>query len=294
MPLPPKIVVSAIRPPGFSHSGAFDEVYEVLSMGLRQLGAEVACVENAVSADHPTILFGGHLLAAESLQALPPTVVFYNLEQADPGALWLSGPFPKAMHSHEVWDFNELNVQRLSQAGIAPRLLWCPIGFADGLYRIPKVEEDIDVLFYGSLNQRRIDILNGLKAAGLNVVHSFGAYGKERDALIARAKIVLNVHYYESGIFEWVRVFYLLANRKAVVSEESTLTAFDKGVDHVVQFAPYAGVVDACRALVADGDARSRQIERIPPYIAARREDVILNSVLSSSPVFNAGRQPAP
>ena len=287
MPLPPKIVVSAIRPPGFSHSGAFDEVYEVLSMGLRQLGIDVECVENAVSAEYPTIMFGGHLLAPEVLDSLPPTVVFYNLEQADPGAAWLAGPFPKAMQSHEVWDFSEINVRRLSQAGIAPRLLWCPIGFADGLWRVPEAEEDIDVLFYGSLNQRRIDILHGLKAAGLNVVHSFGAYGKERDALIARAKVVLNVHYYESGIFEWVRVFYLLANRKAVVSEESTLTAFDKGVDQVVHFAPYTSLIEACRALVADSDARSRQIEQIPQYIAVRREDVILTSVMSSSWLSN-------
>lgn len=294
MPLPPKVIVSAIRPPGFSHSGAFDEVYEVLTMGLRQLGLEVACVENAIASEYPTIVFGGHLLASETLESLPPSVIFYNLEQADPGAAWLQGPFPKAMQSHEVWDFNEINVRRLSQAGIAPRLVWCPVGFADELWRIPQVEEDIDVLFYGSLNPRRIDTLNALKAAGLNVVHSFGAYGKERDALIARAKVVLNVHFYESGIFEWVRVFYLLANRKAVVSEDSILTAFDKGIDQVVRFASYHHLVDACQAMVADAKARQILVEGIPPYIAARREDVILQSVLSSSHVFNPRQQPAP
>ena len=54
---------------------------------------------------------------------------------------------------------------------------------------------------------------------GINVKALFGVYGRERDKLIARSKIVLNMHHYSSQIFEIVRVFYLLTNRKAVVAE---------------------------------------------------------------------------
>ncbi|MEU1523347.1 hypothetical protein ABZ413_14225 [Nocardia rhamnosiphila] len=40
-----------------------------------------------------------------------------------------------------------------------------------------------------------------------------------RDALYARSKIVLDTHYYDAGVFEIVRVSYLLANGIFVVSE---------------------------------------------------------------------------
>ena len=47
----------------------------------------------------------------------------------------------------------------------------------------------------------------------------FGVYEKERDKLIANSKIVLNMHMYDSKIFEIIRVFYLLTNGITVVSE---------------------------------------------------------------------------
>jgi hypothetical protein len=71
-----------------------------------------------------------------------------------------------------------------------------------------KVVKDIDVLFYGLINDRIAKILGDYKCSGLNIHTSFGIYEKDRDDLIARSKLVLNLHYYDSEIFEVVRVFY--------------------------------------------------------------------------------------
>ncbi len=65
-------------------------------------------------------------------------------------------------------------------------------------------EPEIDVLFYGWLNRAPPAILGGLRAAGLKVVHLFGAYGEERDAAIANAKVLLNLHFYEDSIHELI------------------------------------------------------------------------------------------
>jgi hypothetical protein len=279
-----RIVVSAIRPDHFIHAHAFDEVYESVVVGLRNLGFSVDATENTWSVDTPTILFGAHLLSADSLKHMPAHVILYNLEQADPKAQWLQGPYPQALQSHEVWDFSDVNALRLRQAGVAPRILWCPVGYVRELDRIPKnLEEDIDVLFYGSLNARRQAVLDALRARGLHVVHSFGLYGRERDQLVSRSKIVLNVHYYESGIFEWVRVFYLLINRRLVVSETSILTAYDRGIENVVEFAPYEHLVDRCWEMAHDPARRENKLQTIPMYMALRQEEVILKSVLRAS-----------
>lgn len=279
----PSIVVSTVKPENYVHSGAFDEVYETVSIGLQNLGFRIERVENSVSTTIPTILFGAHLLDADTLRNLPEQTILYNLEQVDDAASWLSGPLPSAMTHHEVWDFSDLNLRRLSAMRKFPHLVYAPVGYVPQLTRIPHVEEDIDVLFYGSLNERRHVLVSALKASGMNVVHAFGIYGEERDRLIARSKVVLNVHFYENGILEWVRIFYLLANGKAVLSENSILTAFDSGIENVVRFSAYNQLIQMCLQMVNNKHMREELTSHIPAYLNSRREETILASVLKAS-----------
>ena len=109
------------------------------------------------------------------------------------------------------------------------------------------------MLFYGSLNDRRREVLLKLEAAGARVHHAFGVYGEERDALIARAKLVLNVHFYESKVFEIVRVSYLLANGKAVITEPSPDLGRLAGGVAVFE---YDGLVQGCLEFLANEKAR--------------------------------------
>jgi hypothetical protein len=131
------------------------------------------------------------------------------------------------------------------------------IGYHEKLNRIIKpANQDIDILFYGSTNERRLHILNALKACGYNVAVVFGLYGQERDRLIARSKIVLNLHYYDSKIFEIIRVFYLMTNSKAVVSEISCDTHIDPIYLDGFYSASYENLITACKTLLTDEQAR--------------------------------------
>lgn len=85
----------------------------------------------------------------------------------------------------------------------------------------------------------------------------FGVYGKERDAFIARSKVVINHHYFSSELFEIVRVFYLLANSVAVVAEVNKTTSIDPVYLNGVYATPYEGLVDACVELVRNQDLRT-------------------------------------
>jgi hypothetical protein len=140
--------------------------------------------------------------------------------------------------------------------------------------------QDIDVLFYGSVNERRARVIVELRNRGLNAQAVFGVYGAPRDSLIARAKVVLNLHYYDTSIFEIVRVSYLLANRKAVVSECHDGTEIDPDMVDAVRLAPYEQLVDACVDLVNDGPARLALEERALCRISARPEEVFLAAAL--------------
>ncbi len=84
------------------------------------------------------------------------------------------------------------------------------------------------------------------------------------------------MHYYETNIFELVRVSYLLANRKAVVAECNPGTEIDPDIVDAVQLAPYEGLVSACAQLVADSLSRKELSERGFSRMVARDERAYL------------------
>ena len=104
---------------------------------------------------------------------------------------------------------------------------------------------------------RRREILDDIENAGISVARLFGVYGKERDAVISRAKIVLNLHYYKAPIFEIFRVSHLLANKKCVVSEngnqDKELEIF---ADHAIAHVPKHRLIETLKELLADKKKR--------------------------------------
>jgi SAM-dependent methyltransferase len=79
--------------------------------------------------------------------------------------------------------------------------------------------------------------------------------------LIARARLVLNIHSYQVKVLEIVRISFLLANGKAVVSECDAETEVPQGIEQVVALAPYGQLADLCQQLLAD-EPRRQAMER--------------------------------
>ena len=138
----------------------------------------------------------------------------------------------------------------------------------------------IDVLFYGSLNPRRQAILEELQRRGLKVTTLTGCYGEARDRYIARSKVVLNLHFYESKVFEIVRVSYLLSNFKAVVAESGAGTSIEPDLLQAVRAVPYDGLVEACVQLVQDDAARRELAQRGHAVFSARPAEPALAAAL--------------
>lgn len=253
---PVPFAITVVTPPGYVHSQAFYEVAETLHQGLHSLGHDpiLTCDVRVPGRRH--IILGANLLPVVNTQPAPDAIL-YNLEQIYPGSPWLSPDYLALLRTYPVWDYSRLNVAALQALGArAVQLL--PIGYAPTLSRIAPAEEDIDVLFFGSLNPRRMQVLEALDQRGLQVHVLVGVYGEERDRCIARAKMVLNVHYYEARRFEIVRASYLLANGRCVVSETGADPAEEAELAEGVAFAPYEGLVERCWALREDPAQRRR------------------------------------
>jgi SAM-dependent methyltransferase len=275
----PRFQITLVRPQDYLHSEVFREVAETLQFGLRSLGHAAQIQENLFDAGATNIFLGAHLLTPQQAGIVPPGSVLYNLEQL--GGPALPQTYYDLARQHQVWDYSLENIEKWKALHCAFPAVHVPLGYVPELTRIqPAPVEDIDVLFYGSLNPRRTEILNALKKTGMAVHWLFGIYGQQRDQLISRSKIILNIHFYEAKVFEIVRVSYLLANSKAVISETSQQGAADKGLGDAILQLPYDSLVAGCVSLLKD-DGRRKQLERSGfAYFSQRSEPEILSRAL--------------
>ncbi|ORU99222.1 hypothetical protein AWB93_12435, partial [Mycobacterium bohemicum] len=275
--------VAVVKPPGNpTIGGGFREIAEALHHGLVALGHDSVLTDRLDLDERRTIVLGGNHLVHYGL-APPRNPIFYNLEQLGADAPWMEMPeFVDLFRRYPTWDYSQANIERLAAMGL-PRPIYVPIGYVPELTRIAPAPEDIDVLFYGLLSERRYAVLRELHDRGLRVKWLSGALGASRDAWIARSKVVLNLHYWEAKIFEIARVSYLLANRRAVVSERGGDRALERDLESGVAFADYDELVERCVELAADERARRELAERGYRAFSARDQAAILRRALSES-----------
>jgi SAM-dependent methyltransferase len=283
--------ITLVRPGNFLHTEAFREVAETLQFGLRSIGHSARIQENAFDPNATNILLGAHLLSPQHALLVPYGSILYNLEQL--GGPVLSAQFYELARQHQVWDYSLQNIEKWQALSCAHQPVHVPLGYVPELSRIEAApNQDIDVLFYGSLNERRNLIVKTLKEAGAKVHVLFGVYGAERDKLIARSKIVLNVHFYDAKIFEIVRVSYLLANSKAVVAECSPGTEIEPELATSVLGVPYDSLVDKCMSLLEDERERRQLETRGFQRFSQRKESDILSKALQESANKSASTDP--
>ena len=254
-----RFAISTLTPLDYPHTAAFAEVALCLAAGLQDLGHDVIVSTRLDNRRRRHIVLGSHLLLRHPVP-VPDDALFYNLEQISPESKWFRGGLIDILRSRRCLDYSRQNIARLNTLGISDAI-HLPLGHHPRLERIAPTDEDIDVLFYGSMNERRHQVLQQLRARGLRVEAAFNVYGAARDALVARSRIVLNMHYFESKVFEAVRVGYLLGNRRFVISEGGDGSDDEAAFAAGLVFAPYEQLADACERYLQQPSERARIAE---------------------------------
>lgn len=267
-----KFSVVVIEPPGYQHSRAFDEVRDALHFGLIRAGHDSVREVNRCAVDRVPIVLGANLVPPG--QGLPPSSILFNLEQIVAGSPWLSDAYLALLRKYRIWDYSEGNASALRALGVSDVRV-VPLGYVPELSRIAPAAKTIDVLFYGSGNKRREAVLQDLHYRGAKVHSAFGVYGAERDILVAQSRIVINIHFYESRVFEIVRIGYLLANRVFVVTEEGSDRDLEGGFAEGVAIAPYASLAGTCMRYLRD-EAGRRAVAQRGFEIFSRRDQAAL------------------
>ena len=259
---------------------AYDELVESVIWGLRELGHTVEFSLDTFSESATNIIFGAQMLEVDMVSKLPPSTIVYNFEQIR-GATLLKPSLVYAAANFKIWDYSEGNADVWKTLNADCRIV--PVGYAEPLTRIPKAPiQDIDVLMYGAPGPDRLDAFHHLSHSGLKTVFVCGLYGKVRDELISRSKLIVNIHFYTvKKIFEVVRVSYLMANRKAVVADIDPETVIEKDIRAGICVASPSMLVQECHDIV-NNDSRRKAIEEAG-FEAIRGRDIraILETALA-------------
>ncbi len=283
------INIVSIVPKNYIHFRAFDEIIDSITASLDKLGLTQEKSTNHIKTDKTNIIIGWHLLNEGQLLQLPKGTIIYNLEQLDVKNKHLITKILKFPDNLILWDYSRKNIKALRSYGFKNKAHLMQPAYSPALNRISKpTTQNIDVLFYGSINERRQRVINQLKQLGLNTQVVSGLYGEERDNLIARSKVILNMHYYESSIFESIRVSYLLANSKAVVTEIGNDTEIDVAFKECVYGVDYNKLAQACFKLVKDDDLRGKyEAQALTNFMKFKQENLLSEALHSSGVIDN-------
>jgi hypothetical protein len=264
----------------------YAEVIQSVEWGITSLGHQATYGINAAAKNAINIVFGAQLLPVEYLQSLPSETIIYNFEQMRGLHLEdIRTEIKIVANRFRVWDYSSSNLAAWERLG-RNNVTIVPIGYAPVLTRIEKSpQQDIDVLIYGSSGELRLKCFHQLASAGLVVMFVSGIYGKARDDLIARAKLVLNANVYKhSKIFELVRVSYLLANKVAVVGVIDDEVFLEAGLEESCIFTPEDMVLETCDTYIQSAELRLKAEERGFDAFAKRSVMDYLRKALESLP----------
>ncbi len=169
----------------------------------------------------------------ERIRAITRTLYLLGTEQ--PESDWFHSNLTVAPFAHAMLDINSLGVAGYRARGL--RSFHLPLGYHPMLEHRPTdtpLARDLDICLLASMTERREKFLAahaGFFAArnchlrlvplGFAKTETTKSYlsVEDRNELLQRAKILLNVHYSELGYFEWHRFLVGLANGCCIITE---------------------------------------------------------------------------
>ena len=252
--------ICIFRPKGYIRSSAFVELAELIKFSLMDNNRQAAINEHFIDEMAFNIIIGGHLMDRSMIKDLPKRTIIFNTEQFGQGPEGWKEVIFELMQKFVAWDYSATNVDLFKSAGVKS-IKHFEIGYHEKLKRIPgDLKKKIDVFFYGVLTKNRLAILDELEKRGLRVEKIEGIYGRERDYLISRSSIILNLHAHPTKIFEIIRVHYLMNNAKAVVCQVDNDTKIDPRYLEGISFSGYENLVEKCIELI-DNKNLIRELE---------------------------------
>jgi len=259
-----KVNISFMFPKEYRFAHFLFDTANVMLHGLQDLGHHVILTRQLVDPDYLNVLIGAHTFdAPDSVQQLRAAKIPYVIVQTEVirgTTINLTGETrfqqiyrPLLEGAAAVWDFYGSNQAALREQGIDSELL--QLGYHPAMEQIRhKEDEDLDALFFGSVGERRAQVLQALKDSGVKLAVLFDDPAFFRNDMIARSKVQLSLrHDARMAHMPLGRIKYLVNNRCLVVGETGLES---ETVDDLMVSAEPEDFVEAVRRTIEREDRR--------------------------------------
>ncbi|NHN93816.1 glycosyltransferase family protein [Acetobacter sicerae] len=201
----------------------------ILSSSLTSLGFDVSVMTEMPETFNSRFYF---VVCAQMYDRLPPAErrICVQLEQSSMSR-WFNEKYITCLkESLAVIEYSSAGLRFLDGLGVSyPKVFYARIGgIPDYLnyikaygVQIPATVKEYDVIFYGDTNNiRRQRILEAVSSR-YNVKIIDDLFGEELYKEISKARVCLNIHYYDESALESTRIFEALSIGVPVVTETS-------------------------------------------------------------------------
>lgn len=163
------------------------------------------------------------VLCPQAWKRLPASRVSIQMEQYDAKRFFTKTNMLYLQGSLLTFDFSKVNITEISKKHSFYRSTRHIIVSAPD--RVPQrsdhlAQKDFDLVFYGSMNSRRREALDRLKN-DFRILEITKNYGNTLHSQLSRATACLNIHHYESALFESPRIIECISIGLPVISEPS-------------------------------------------------------------------------
>ena len=175
------------------------------------------------------------VVCPQAFQTLPRDFIGYQMEQIAISDRYRSKRYQDIVcNALAIMDYSLTNCEFLINNWVPKeRVFYLPI--YSGVKEEPSKDLPYDVLFYGDIHSpRRKKLLDQLKR-DFNVKIAFKVWGEKKFEELRKAKVIVNLHFYENALLESTRIFECLQLGKPIVSEE--------GIDQVT-YGHLNGILD--------------------------------------------------
>lgn len=239
--------ICIIRKTGYAHTEGFREAAERIEEECRR--REISCKTTGIEDEKAdlNIVFGSHLETEQTSNFNKSKCLIVNLERLRIiGEVVTNEAYIQILNNFNYIDFSSDNIEYCKKNKISiPLYLYRP--WHEGKWKriINEIEKTWDVCLIGSITPRRQTIINRLKQSGLSVTSRFNCYSYERDEILSKSKVCINIHAYEDDkTAEIWRLNYLATNQVRVISETCRFETGEEEINDALTQASYEDIAN--------------------------------------------------
>lgn len=185
------------------------------------------------------------IICPQNFTVFPEVYLAFQMEQTV-SSRWLTEDYLNILrNAYAVFDYSLENIAYFRKDPVlASKLYYLPLGICpSGDCEEP--EKEYDVLFYGAAGiERRQQYLDAI-GANYKIRILTDTFGEELYAEMRKAKLIVNIHFYENALLETTRLYETLSVCDSlIISERSSDPEADRSLEGIVDFVE-VGNIDA-------------------------------------------------